>query len=186
MSDRSLTHSRNHRAHGMPGRRRTKWLAGAVALPAALAVTTGTTAAQASQPEGGPYAPVSAEGGQTVEAWAFMDDSCPTARCDTYLKIERYVGGLFGDGWEDVVGGWISRQDGWVSVSGVLPEECGTYRAVVEDYVLERVDSGSVSASRGGMTVSQPVSTEEEYTLHPYYSDEVTLCGERISNHPTF
>ncbi|SFU10479.1 hypothetical protein SAMN05660657_05727 [Geodermatophilus amargosae] len=73
-----------------------------------------------------------------------------------------------------------------MSVSGVLPEECGTYRAVVEDYVLGPVDNGSVSASRGGVTVSQPVSSDEEYTLHEYPSDEVTLCGERLSNHPTF
>ncbi len=156
-----------------------------------IALVGGAAPAYANQPKGGPYAPVSADGGQTVQAWAEMVGDCPSPadRCDTYFKVERLVSSslFFGDDWEDVAGGWISRRSGWVNVEGTLPTGCHTYRARVLDYLRVPAGDGSIEVGyRGVVGATIPVDGGMEYKELIYPSDQVTLCGERLANDPRY
>lgn len=171
----------------LSGRARRLLTAGVVLSSAVGLVITMGSPALANQPRGGPYAPTSSDGGQTLEGWADMVGDCTTVRCDTWLSIQRLSPGFYGIGqhWEEVAGRWISRQEGWQSISLSLADgDCGTYRTVVEDYVLTDNPDGSVSASagvRGGgeVGVEVPVDGGSSYDRQVYASSEMQICGQR-------
>lgn len=168
------------------GRARRLVKAGTLLSSAVGLVIAMGSPALANQPQGGPYAPTTTDGGQSVEGWADMVGDCPTVRCDTYLSIQRLSPGFFGMGqhWEEVTGRWISRQEGWQSISTSLADgDCGTYRTVVEDYILTDNPDGSVSVSapvRGAeVGVEVPIDGGSSYSKQVYTSSEAQVCGHR-------